>query len=92
MLTVLVYDVVSDTRRARLHALLKQYGQPIQKSAFEARLTAREREQLLRRVERLLDAREDRFVLYGITHDQEERIAVIGVPRPVLTDATFFLV
>ena len=92
MLTVLVYDVVSDTRRTRLHALLKQYGVAVQKSAFEARLTSREREQLLRRVGRLLDPDEDRFVLYPITRDQETRIEVVGTPRPELREASYFLV
>ncbi len=92
MLTVLVYDVVSDARRARLHALLKQYGVPVQKSAFEARLTVREREQLLQRVGRLLDAREDRFILYPIGREQEERVSVIGVARPELKEPSYFLV
>lgn len=92
MLTVLVYDVSSDARRNRLHALLKQYGVPVQKSAFEARLTPREREQLLERVARLLDAKADRFVLYSIAREQEERVAVVGTPRPELKEPSYFLV
>ncbi len=92
MLTVMVYDVASDARRNRLHALLKQYGEPVQKSAFEARLTPREREQLLQRAARLLDEKHDRFVLYPIAREQEARVAVVGTPRPELREPSYFLV
>ncbi len=38
-LVVMVYDVVGDRRRDKLHSLLSKWGVAIQKSAFEARLT-----------------------------------------------------
>jgi CRISPR-associated protein Cas2 len=92
ILAVLVYDVSDDGRRAKLHALLKEYGVPVQKSAFEARLTPREREQLVRRAARIVDPATDRFVLYGVTREQETRILALGQPRPTLQAPRYYIV
>lgn len=92
MLTVMAYDVVSDAKRNRLYALLKEYGVPVQKSAFEARLTAAERQELLRRVAALLDAATDRFVIYPISREQEDLVLTFGLPRPVVDDPSYYLV
>jgi len=92
LLTVLVYDVVDDRRRGQLHALLKQYGVAVQKSAFEARLTPREREQLLRRVSALVDESTDRFVMYTLADEQEEKIAALGAPRPRIAVPRFYVI
>lgn len=91
-LSVMVYDVVSDRRRDRLHRLLCEYGVALQKSTFEARLTAGERKALLRQVGEIVDPGEDSFILYGVPRDQEDRIAVIGCPRPPVEAPTFFIV
>jgi CRISPR-associated protein Cas2 len=88
----MVYDVVSDRRRNRLHRLLCEYGVPIQKSAFEARLSPAERKVLLRQVASVVDPAVDSFILYGVTHDQEERISVIGQPRKVVEVQRFFII
>ena len=91
-LAVAIYDVVSDARRTRLHNLLREYGSPVQRSAFEARLTSDERRALLGQVERLIDPKEDSFILYGVSKDQEERIAALGIPRPPVDAPHFFIV
>ena len=92
ILTVIVYDVADDRRRTKLHALLKQYGVAVQESAFEGRLTPAERTRLLDRVEQILDTKADRFVLYTVPKDHEERIAVVGLARPAIPDPGYFLV
>ena len=86
-LTVVAYDVVSDARRTRLHALLKEYGIPVQKSAFEARLTPAERQELLRRAATLLDATSDRLTMYPISAGHEDRILTYGLRGPVSMSA-----
>lgn len=92
LLTVMIYDVADDGRRGRLHALLKQYGVAVQESAFEARLTERERQALLRRAVRLVDVSADRFVMYTITHQMERRIEVLGISRPEIGTPGFYVV
>lgn len=91
-LVVMIYDVACDKRRARVHALLKEYGVPVQKSGFEARLTIRERSAVLARVGRLLHAARDRFVLYVIGRDQERSIIALGQPRPKACSVDYFIV
>lgn len=90
-LVVLVYDVANDRRRRRLHALLKQYGMPVQQSAFEARLTPSERARLLERAAKLLIEDVDRFVMYTVPKAHEQNITVIGTPRPPIAAKTFFI-
>jgi CRISPR-associated protein Cas2 len=90
-LTVIVYDVTDDARRTRLHALLKQYGEPVQRSAFEARLTPRERARLLERAAPLLAAT-DRFAAYTVPASHEPQIAELGAPRPQVLVRTYYVV
>ena len=92
LLTVIIYDVPDDKRRTRLHRLLKQYGETVQYSAFEARLTAAERSALLREAGRLLQAERDRLILYPIGKEQERGILLLGDPRPVIELPQYFLV
>jgi CRISPR-associated protein Cas2 len=92
LLTVIIYDIPDDKRRTRIHRLLKQYGTPVQESAFEARLTARERQQLQREAKYVLDRSEDRFIVYPIGQEQERAIDCPGLPRPEVPTPGFFLV
>lgn len=92
ILTVLVYDIASDRTRRRVHGLLREYGAPVQESAFEARLTVAERTSLLGKVRKLLDPETDRFCLYPVPSDLEKRIEAVGRPRPVVESPAFFIV
>ena len=92
MLTVLIYDISDNSKRTRVYKLLKRYAAPIQKSAFEGRLSRREREAIMRLVGRNMDAESDRFVMYTIGSDQEKSIKVIGTPRPQHPAQGFFII
>lgn len=92
LLCVIIYDVPDDRRRARLYKLLKQYGAPAQLSAFEARLAAHERRQLIREVGKLIDPTLDRFTLYPIGREQERGVLHVGPPRPDVGVVGFYLV
>ena len=92
MLFVIAYDVVSDRRRDRLHGLLVQFGLPVQKSVFEARLTPSERERLLARAARIIDSETDQLALYPIGASHEERIRTVGLSRDDVPVETSFVV
>lgn len=92
LLAVVVYDVASDRRRDRLRKLLREYGVPVQESAFEMRLTPAERAALLRQAAGIVDPAEDSVIVYGVPHDQEERIAVLGRPRTPVEAPRYYLV
>ncbi len=66
MMYVLVYDIVNDRRRTRLHRALKDYGTPVQRSVFEFDLTAGEAEKMLERVQALISEDEDTVRLYRL--------------------------
>jgi CRISPR-associated endonuclease Cas2 len=85
-LSLMVYDVVSDRRRAKLHALLSQYGVAVQKCAFEGRLTIGDRRRLVRRVLDVIDAREDRFTLYVLDAVREQEVVHFGPARPAVPE------
>lgn len=92
VLTVMVYDIADDNRRRKVHALLKQYGVAMQESAFEGRLTVTERHRVLERVRGVIDPKADRFVMYTVPKDHEARIQTLGLPRPQIADAGWFIV
>lgn len=80
---VLVYDVVEDKRRTRLHRRLRGYMEPVQKSVFEGDLD----ESMRRRVEDLileeLDLTVDDVRMYGLCRGCRTRIVHLGVAAPV---------
>ncbi len=92
LLTVMVYDVSDDARRRKVHKLLKQYGVAMQESAFEGRLTVAERTRVLVRVGRVIDLKADRFVMYTVPRDHEERIEELGLPWPKVEEKGFWIV
>lgn len=91
-LTLLVYDVSCNRRRRRLHKLLKEYGTPVQKSAFEARLTSAERKRVVERSRRLLEATTDRLYVYGVPAGAEAEIEAVGRPRPKVVHEQWVIV
>lgn len=91
LLSVIIYDIPDDRRRRRIHSLLRQYGIAVQESAFEARLSGRERQQLVREAGKLLVSGEDSFVLYPIAREQERGIGCPGRPRPKVQTPAYFL-
>jgi CRISPR-associated protein Cas2 len=63
---VLVYDVVNDRRRNKLHRTLKDYGTAVQRSVFEFDLNAAEVQKMMKRVEALISPDEDTVRLYRL--------------------------
>ncbi len=48
-----VYDITSDTERAKVDRILKGFGFRVQKSVFECRLDKKSRERLIEKLARL---------------------------------------
>jgi CRISPR-associated protein Cas2 len=63
---VLVYDVVNDRRRNKLHRTLKDYGTAVQRSVSEFDLNAAEVQKMMKRVEALISPDEDTVRLYRL--------------------------
>lgn len=84
MYLALAYDISDNRRRARVARVLTGYGRRVQYSVFEADLTQRQAEDMLARVEGLLE-RGDAFRIYHITGDADAHVIVWGGVLPVKT-------
>ncbi|MBP8283101.1 MAG: CRISPR-associated endonuclease Cas2 [Chromatiaceae bacterium] len=75
-LYIAAYDVASPKRLRAALRVLKDYASGRQKSVFECFLTRAERQELLIRMQDLLDPEQDRFVLVRL--DPRGKIRVRG--------------
>ncbi len=78
MMYVLVYDVVNDRRRDRLHRTLKNFGTAVQRSVFELDLEHREVEEMMRQVEKLVEPEEDTVRLYRLCAACLSEVRIVG--------------
>ena len=63
---VICYDIPSDRRRVRLAKLLDGYGHRVQYSVYEVVLSGALFVKLLKQIESIADAREDRVAFYPV--------------------------
>ena len=83
MYRILFYDVVSDSRRARLHRRLKAFLLPVQKSAFEGWVDASSMDHLEEVVLREVDLNEDKVRIASLCARCAANIVTVGdMPRP----------
>jgi len=78
MLIVVSYDVQNDRRRTRLAHALKDFGQRVQYSVFEARLKAEQLDTLRQRIETLIDPAEDKVRVYRLCAECSEQVEIRG--------------
>lgn len=81
-LWIVAYDSPSNKRRRKIAELLTGYGQRLQWSVFECRLLRDEQKTLLRRLQRLVKADEDRVRLWPLSETGQARVIQIGLPPP----------
>lgn len=89
MLTVFVYDVTSDRTRRRLSAFFEDFAVRVQKSVFEARLTAARTRRLSLRAAAMLD-KGDSLRVYAIAADGRPRCHAFG-GTPLLENEPYYL-
>lgn len=79
---VIAYDVSADTRRARLAALLQQFGDRIQFSVFLCRIAEDELETLLEHGRSLVDLHTDSIYVLRQCADCWDSVVTLGQARP----------
>lgn len=82
---LVAYDVATDTREGRRRLrrvahLCEAYGQRVQKSVFECRLTAAQLEQLLHRLVGEIDPAADSLRVYRLREPRERYLRAYGKP------------
>ena len=63
-IVLMIYDIVDNKRRNKMVKCLEAYGVRVQKSAFEALLTRRQYDKMLRESSRVIDEAVDSLRVY----------------------------
>ncbi len=61
---LIIYDIIDDKKRSHMAKFLEGYGIRVQKSAFEARLTKKNCNVMLKRAEKIIDIAKDSLRVY----------------------------
>ena len=88
---IICYDSPNNKRRTKLHKLLKNYAVPVQKSVFETFLDHSSFVKMMRKIENLMDSKEDSVRVYGMSRKIQKQVRIIGSPG-LLDDPNFFLI
>jgi len=88
---VLVYDVVNDRRRNRLHRSLKNFGTAVQRSVFEFDLAPRDAHKMMERVERIIDLEVDVVRMYRVCDSCLRTVRVLGEGEPSI-DPDYYVI
>jgi CRISPR-associated protein Cas2 len=91
MFYAISYDIRDDRRRLKVAKILKDFGDRVQLSVFEARLEQSDLERLKRRVEKHLDLEADSLRLYPLCGACVPRVEVLG-QGVVTQDADFIII
>lgn len=90
MFVVVSYDIKDDRRRARVHKILKDYGQWMQYSVFECRIEKSAYLRLRARLEDVIDLEEgDSVRFYFLCAEDVRRIERLGGEEPLSEQAVF---
>ena len=81
-LFIVAYDIADQRRWRKVFKLMNGYGAWVQLSVFQCRLNRRRQAELLARLDRLIDHKEDHVVLVdvGVADSVEPRVTSLGKP------------
>lgn len=75
---ILTYDIVDDKRRLKIAKIMESMGDRVQYSVFEAYLTPPELQKLLKRVGKVMMAKEDSVRVYFLCNACREKVHTEG--------------
>jgi len=78
MHVVVTYDISEDRRRTKIHKVLSSYGQWMQFSVFECKLSATEYTKLRNRLDKLIKLEEDSIRFYFLCECCQKKVERIG--------------
>lgn len=77
-IVLVIYDIVDNKKRTRMVKCLESYGVRVQKSAFEAYLSKKKYEQLMKEASRIIDKETDSLRVYLLANNTSVRSWGIG--------------
>lgn len=72
-IVLVIYDIVDNKKRNRMVKCLERYGVRVQKSAFEAYLSKKKYEQLMKDASRIIDKETDSLRVYLLANNTSVR-------------------
>ncbi len=78
MFYLVSYDIPDDRRRTRLAKTIKDFGDRVQYSVFECNLEGNLLDQMIHRIEKIVDLKEDSVRIYALCGACERVIRIIG--------------
>jgi CRISPR-associated protein Cas2 len=78
-LYVVSYDITCDKKRRKVSDTLEDYGPRIQKSVFECALAPAALQELMEKLEGLVDPATDSVLFYLICKSCRERVRALGI-------------
>jgi CRISPR-associated protein Cas2 len=90
MHVVVTYDIPEDKRRTKIHKILKSYGQWMQFSVFECKVTDTEFARLRSRLNKLIRPEQDSIRFYFLCVCCQNKVERIGGEQ-VRDDSIFFV-
>lgn len=75
---IVAYDVESDSTRTKIAGNLLRYGNRVQYSVFEVRLSKSELEDLERKIRNLINPKTDRVKIYSISESSYKNTKRFG--------------
>ena len=91
MFYAISYDIRDDRRRLKVAKILKDFGERVQLSVFEAYLEESDLQRLKRRLEQCLDQEADNLRFYPLCAACLPRVEVLG-PGVVSQDPDFIII
>lgn len=77
-IVLIIYDIVDNKKRTKMVKCLERFGMRVQKSAFEAFLTKKKYESLIRRASKIIDKEVDSLRIYLLADHTSVRSWGIG--------------
>ena len=78
MFVVAAYDTPNDRRRLRFAKILLDYGYRVQKSVFEAEAPREVIQEMIQRLDKVVDQREDSIRIYHVCQRCLQQVNFIG--------------
>ena len=88
---VIAYDIPDDKRRTRVAKTLEGYGERMQYSLFECRISKVQYLRLRARLEEVVEAEDDEVSFYFLSEQDEKRIVRLGQQRRLLPETAVFI-
>jgi len=91
MLTIISYDIADDKKRTKLAKKLRDFGRRVQKSVFEADITEKEFDKLVKLLQKIQLEKIESIRLYRICGDCKRKVMLWGEGE-ITEDQDYYIV